>query len=118
MAGLPKLGVRFFRTDAGNEPVREWLKSLSADDRKVIGDDIRTVQHGWPVGMPLSRPLGGRLHEVRSKLGNNRIARVIFVVLQDEAILLHGFIKKSRKTPKSDLDMAQERLKRLLAPEQ
>lgn len=56
MAEQPKLPVRFFRTDAGNEPVREWLKSLSSDDRKVIGDDIRTVQFGWPVGMPLNRP--------------------------------------------------------------
>lgn len=117
MAGLPKLGARFFRTDAGHEPVREWLKSLSADDRKVIGDDMRTVQYGWPVGMPLSSPLGGRLHEVRSKLRNNRIARVIFVVQQDDAVLLHGFIKKSRKTPKSDLELARERLKRLLASE-
>lgn len=117
MAGLPKLSVRFFRTDVGNEPVREWLKSLSADDRKAIGDDVRTVQYGWPVGMPLSRPLGGRLHEVRSSTGDKRISRVIFVVMQDEAVLLHGFIKKSRKTPKSDLDLARERLKRLLASE-
>lgn len=117
MAGLPKLGACFFRTDAGNEPVREWLKSLSADDRKVIGDDLCTVQYGWPVGMPLSRPLGGRLHEIRSNLGNNRMARVIFAVLQNDAILLHGFIKKSRKTPKLDLDLARERLKRLLASE-
>lgn len=111
-----KLGVRFFRTDAGNEPVREWLKSLLADDRKVIGDDIRTVQYAWPVGIPLTRPLGGRLHEARSNLSGNRIARVIFFVIKDEAVLLHGFIKKSRKTPKADLDLARERLKRLLAP--
>ena len=78
MARLPKLTVRFFRSDAGNEPVREWLKALSASDRKVIGDDIRTLQFGWPVGMPLTRPLGHGLHEVRSNLEGNRIARVIF----------------------------------------
>lgn len=114
MAGLPKFGARFFRTSAGNEPVREWLKALAADDRKVIGDDIRTVQFGWPVGMPLTRNLGGRLHEVRSNLGGNRIARMIFVVMDDEAILLHGFIKKSQKIPKADLQLARERLKRVL----
>jgi phage-related protein len=114
MAGLPKLGARFFRSDAGNEPVREWLKSLAPADRKLIGDDIRTVQFGWPVGMPLTRSLGGKLHEVRTPLGGNRIARVIFVVLNAEAVLLHGFIKKSQKTTKSDLALARERLKRLL----
>lgn len=113
MAEQPKLPVRFFCTDAGNEPVREWLKSLSSDDRKVIGDDIRTVQFGWPVGMPLNRPLGGGLHEVRSNLGGNRIARVIFVVKDGTAVLLHGFIKKSKATPKPDLKLARDRLKKL-----
>ncbi|MGH8402012.1 MAG: type II toxin-antitoxin system RelE/ParE family toxin [Gammaproteobacteria bacterium] len=115
MAGLPKLGARFFHTSAGNEPVREWLKALAPEDRKVIGDDMRTVQYGWPVGMPLTRSLGGRLHEVRSNLSRNRIARTVFVVMNDEAILLHGFIKKTQKVSKADLELARERLKRLLA---
>ena len=115
MARLPKLRVRFFRSDAGNEPVREWLKALSANDRKVIGDDIRTLQFGWPVGMPLTRSLGHGLHEVRSNLEGNRIARVIFVVERDAAVLLHGFIKKSQKMSKTDIDLARDRLKRLRA---
>jgi len=113
MAKPPRLLVRFFRSETGNEPVREWLKSLSAADRKVIGDDIRTVQFGWPVGMPLNRPLGGGLHEVRSTLEGNRIARVIFVVKDGAGVLLHGFIKKSRATPKQDLQLARSRSKRL-----
>jgi phage-related protein len=111
----PKLTARFFRSDAGNEPVREWLKALPSDDRKTIGEDILTVQYGWPIGMPLTRALGGGLHEVRSDLGGNRIARVIFVVEGEAAILLHGFIKKTQKTSKQDLDLARERLRRLRA---
>lgn len=111
--GTTQTPCAVFCTDAGNEPVREWLKSLSPDDRKVIGDDIRTVQFGWPVGMPLNRPLGGGLHEVRSNLGGNRIARVIFVVKDGTAVLLHGFIKKSKATPKPDLKLARDRLKKL-----
>ncbi|HET7923185.1 MAG TPA: type II toxin-antitoxin system RelE/ParE family toxin [Gammaproteobacteria bacterium] len=113
MAKAPKLPVRFYRTEAGNEPVREWLKSLSQDDRKIIGDDIRTLQFGWPIGMLLNRSLGGGLNEVRCTLGSNRIARVMFAVKDGSAVLLHGFIKKSRTTPKSDLELARDRLKRL-----
>jgi phage-related protein len=109
----PKLQVRFFRTDAGNEPVREWLKDLPADDRKILGDDLLTMQYGWPIGMPLTRALGHGLHEVRSTLTGNRIARVIFVVQTDNAILLHGFVKKTQTTSKPDLELARERSKRL-----
>lgn len=115
MRAPPKLIARFFRTDAGNEPVREWLKALPPEERKTIGEDILTVQYGWPIGMPLTRALGGSLHEVRSDLGGKRIARVIFVVEGDMAILLHGFIKKTQKTPKQDLELARQRLKRLRA---
>jgi phage-related protein len=90
MPTRPKLEVRFFRTDAGSEPVREWLKALPRDERKVIGDDISTVQFGWPIGMPLTKALGGGLHEVRSDLSGKRIARVIFVVEGEKAILLQA----------------------------
>lgn len=115
MRAPPKLTARFFRTDAGNEPVREWLKALPSEERKTIGEDILTVQYGWPIGMPLTRALGGGLHEVRSDLGGKRIARVIFVVEGDAAVLLHSFIKKTQKTPKQDLDLARQRLRRLRA---
>ena len=111
--GLAKAGKRvpaiFFRTATGREPVRDWLKALPyPDDRKRIGEDIKTVEFGWPIGMPVCRPLGQGLFEVRSSLTHNRIARVLFYV--DRAgrmVLLHGFIKKSQKTPEADLALAR-----------
>jgi phage-related protein len=105
---LPKLVVKFFRTTEGREPVRDWLRSLPMLERKTIGDDIRTVQFGWPLGMPLVRKLEAGLWEVRIKL-TNRIARVLFTIVDDDAVLLHGFIKKSQKIPQTDLDMARHR---------
>ena len=108
----PKLCALFFKTSTGKEPVREWLKSLSIEDRKAIGTDVADVQYAWPIGMPLVRKLAKDLWEVRSDL-NNGIARVIFTVNDDTMILLHGFIKKSQKTPTPDLDLAKDRLKSL-----
>lgn len=108
----PVLDVHFFRTDGGAEPVREWLKGLSPIDRKTIGEDIKTVQFGWPLGMPLVDHLDGGIWEVRVKL-DNRIARVLFVLERQIMVLLHGFIKKQQATPKGDLDLAKERLKQL-----
>lgn len=105
----PILEVRFFRTTAGNEPVREWLKSLTREDRKSIGEDIKTAQFGWPLGMPLIRKLEKGLWEVRTTLDDG-IARVIFTVVGNRMILLHGFVKKSQKTPKNDLETARKRL--------
>lgn len=108
----PKLAVKFFRTVEGREPVREWLKALSAEQRKAIGDDIRTVQFGWPIGMPLVRKMEAGLWEVRIDLPS-AIARVLFTVFEGEAILLHGFIKKSQKTALPDLKTARQRKKLL-----
>lgn len=97
----------FYRTEAGGEPVREWLKELPREDRRLVGEDIRTVEVGWPVGMPTCRLLGGGVHEVRTALSSNRIARVLFYVdKKQRMVLLHGFIKKTRATPDSDLDLA------------
>lgn len=98
----------FFRTGAGNEPVREWLRGLPLSDKKIIGADILAVQWKWPVGKPLVDSLGGGLWEVRSSLGD-RIARVFFIVVDEEIILLHGLIKKSRTAPKQELDLARKR---------
>lgn len=106
------LQVRFFKTLQGHEPVREWLRELPAAERRAIGEDIRTVQLGWPLGMPLVRKLVPGLWEVRVKL-KDRIARVLFTVEEGDAVLLHGFIKKSQKTPATELATALER-KRLL----
>jgi hypothetical protein len=62
----PILAVLFFRTEAGNEPVREWLRGLVREDRKTVGEDIKTAQFGWPLGMPLIRKLATGLWEVRT----------------------------------------------------
>jgi phage-related protein len=99
----------FFRTVGGGEPVRDWLKSLpSAQDRKRIGEDIKTVEFGWPVGMPVCRPVGDGVYEVRSSLAQNRIARVLFYIdKKGRMVLLHGFIKKTQKSPDKDLDLAK-----------
>ncbi len=109
---VPILEVRFFKTDADSEPVREWLKSLSASEKKTIGEDIKTVQFGWPLGMPLVDHVDGDIWEVRIRL-DTKIARVLFVMEGAVMVLLHGFIKKQQKTPKPDLDLAKERLKQL-----
>ncbi len=108
----PILSVAFFRTASGNEPVGEWLKSLPREERRIIGEDIKTVQFGWPLGMPLVRKLDKGLWEVRSRLPN-RIARVIFTSGEGRMVLLHGFIKKSQKTPQEDLELAKTRLRLL-----
>ena len=108
----PILDVRFFATGTGNEPVREWLKSLPASERRAVGADIKTVQFGWPLGMPLVRKLAKDLWEVRTHLAD-RIARVLFTVIGHAMVLLHGFIKKSQATPSDELDVTRQRLKQL-----
>jgi phage-related protein len=109
-----KLAVRFFRTSLGAEPVREWLHELPPADAKKIGQEIPLVQFGWPVGMPLVRKLEQGLWEVRVRL-LGRIARVVFTVVDEEAVLLHGFIKKDRKMPLSDLALCRKRLNQIQA---
>ena len=106
------LEVYFYTTNSGNEPVREWLKSLPKEDMKKIGYDIKTVQYGYPIGMPLTRVLHGTggLEEVRCNISNG-IARVIFFVEDNTMILLHAFIKKTQETPKKELDVAIKRYK-------
>jgi phage-related protein len=105
----PVLRVVFYRTEAGNEPVREWLKSLKREDRKAIGEDVKTAQYGWPLGMPLIRKLEPGLWEVRSHIAQG-IARILFTVDEGMMVLLHSFIKKSQKTPPEDLRTARQRL--------
>ena len=108
----PILSVSFFKTETGREPVREWLKALPREHRRIIGEDIKTVQFGWPLGMPLVRKLDRDLWEVRIRLPAG-ITRVMFTVGEGRMILLHGFIKKSQKTPDDDLALAKTR-RRLL----
>ncbi len=108
---LKVLKAKFYCSDNGNEAVREWLLNLDRADRRMIGTDIKDVEYSYPIGMPLCRSVGDGLLEVRSNISNDRIARVLFYIAGDEMILLHGFIKKSRKTPKPDKDLALKRMK-------
>lgn len=109
------LEVYFYATTSGNEPVREWLKDLPREDKKIIGEDIKTVQYGYPIGMPLTRILHGTegLEEIRCKISDGKIARIVFYVENNVMILLHAFIKKTQKTPQKDLDLAIKRYKDL-----
>src|SRR4051812_46259201 len=107
-SGLKRVPAFFFQTENGNEPVRNWLKSMAPEDRRAIGNDIRTVEYGWPIGMPTCRSLGEGLHEVRTDLEGNRIARVLFYIdARQRMVLLHGFVKKTQATPESDLRLAK-----------
>ena len=108
----PILDVAFFRTEAGNEPVREWLQGLAREDRRTVGEDIKTAKFGWPIGMPLIRKLASDLWEVRSRI-SNVISRVMFTVDGQTMVLLHGFQKKSQRTPPADLMTAKRRLAQL-----
>jgi len=109
-----RLQAIFYRTEAGGEPVREWLKGMPArEDRKRIGEDIKTVEFGWPIGMPVCRSLSGGIYEVRTNLTQNRIARVLFYLDKNgRMVLLHGFIKKTQKTPDEDLELARKNKKK------
>lgn len=107
------LRARFFQQEGGSEPVRNWLLGLSPEDRKAVGNDIRTAEFGWPIGMPLCRPMRKGLWEVRTNISDGRIARVLFCTADGEMVLLHGFIKKTQTTPKADLDLARKRMKGL-----
>ena len=113
MAELKKLPAAFYATAGGNEPVRTWLKELTTEDRRRVGEDIATAEFGWPVGMPLCRSLGKGLFEIRSDISDKRIARVIFAVVEGRMVLLHGFVKKSQKAPKTDLELARRRQKEI-----
>ena len=103
----------FFRTAGGSEPVREWLKGLQQEDRKEVGLDLMRAQWRWPVGIPLCKPLGQGLWEIRTNLSSNRISRVFFGMDDGSLVTLHAFIKKTQKTPDSELAIARKRLKEL-----
>ena len=110
---VKRLPAVFYALPSGQEPVRAWLKELEPEDRKVIGEDIKDVEFSWPIGMPLCRALGKGLWEVRSDLPRGRIARVLFCTHEGCMVLLHGFIKKTRKTPAADMDLALKRKKEI-----
>ncbi len=102
----------FFRLDSGREPARDWLKGLSRENLRSIGEDIKTLQYGWPVGMPLARKMADDLWELRSNISSG-IARTFFTVYDRKIVLLHGFVKKTRKTPAKESAVAKRRLTKL-----
>lgn len=108
---MKRLPAAFYQLASGREPVREWLKALGRNDRKIVGEDIKDVEFSWPIGMPLCRPLGRGLWEVRSELTQGRIARVLFCLHDGRMVLLHAFIKKTQKTPAADIELATKRRK-------
>lgn len=110
---MKRVAAAFFELPSGRQPVRDWLKGLDVEDRKVIGEDIKDVEFSWPIGMPLCRSLGRGLWEVRSELPRGRIARVLFCLHDGRMVLLHGFVKKSQKTPAAEMDLAMDRMRDL-----
>jgi phage-related protein len=110
---VKRLPAAFYALPSGREPVREWLRSLDREDRKIIGEDIKEVEFSWPLGMPLCRPLGGGLWEVRCDLARGRTARVFFCAGQGRMVLLHAFIKKTQRTPDADRALALKRMKEI-----
>jgi phage-related protein len=108
-----KIELVFFRNDSGAEPVRDWLRGLDETERQAIGKDLLRAQWRWPVGMPLCRPMGKGLWEVRTDLPGKRTSRVLICFYQNRLVALHGFIKKTRATPGDDLTLARSRQKEL-----
>src|ERR1700723_2092438 len=108
---LTEIPAVFYRTSGGTEPALDWLRGLPPEDRRAIGADLATGQFGWPIGMPLCRPLGNGLGEVRSTLPSRRIARLLFFAHEGRLGVVHGFLKKTQKTPVEDLDLARRRTK-------
>jgi len=108
-----KIPLIFYRNSAGSEPVRAWLKGLDVTERQAIGKDLLRAQWRWPVGMPLCRPLGNGLWEVRTNLPTKRTARVLLSLYREHLVALHGFIKKTRATPNEDLATARKRQREL-----
>lgn len=111
MARIRPMPLAMWASLSGNQPARDWFRSLPYQDRKKLGHDLRKLQYGWPVGMPLVRPLGGRLWELITNLPPSRESRVIFSTDGETLLVLHGFIKKAAQTPKHELDLARKRLK-------
>jgi len=114
MAGpLKPIPAAFWQSLSGREPVREWLRDLNPRDRQTIGDDLRRVQFGWPIGMPLVRKLADHLWELRTSLPGKRESRLLFTASDTHIVILHGFMKKSQKTPVHELDVALRRLREI-----
>jgi phage-related protein len=98
-----RIRARFYELASGRKPVRLWLMDLTSDDRRNVSYDIQTVEFGWPIVMPVCRPPGGGLYEVRTHLTDGRIGRVLFCIIENEMMQQYDFVKKAQKTPPTDL---------------
>jgi len=105
--------VLFYQTATGKQVILDFIRSFDAKDRKIIGENLRTVQFGFPMGLPLCRALSGGLWEVRCSLSSKRELRLIFFQSRTAKalVIVHGFIKKTQTTPIGDLTLAQKRMK-------
>lgn len=109
---MKRVTAVFHKTPTDKSPILEWLRNLPKEDKKKIGEDLMVAEFGWPLGMPVCRALTGTpLHEIRTSLGQGRMARVLFTVQGQRMCVLHGFIKKTQKTPRQDIELALQRLK-------
>lgn len=110
--GLSKLSVYFYSTPAGNRPVYEWLKTQTKADRAILGKDIAKVEIGGPaIGRPTVDGLGGGLYEIRSTLSDGKVeARILFMVAGNVLVLLHAFIKTTRRIPRHEIAIAMARM--------
>ncbi len=120
MAGpLKRLPASFYRTAGGNSPVLEWVRNFGSADRRAIGEAIAVAEFGWPVGMPVCRRLEGEtgLWEIRVNISQRRIARLIFGIVEGRMVIVHGFVKKTRKTPDRDKQLARRRMKEVWSHE-
>lgn len=106
-----KINLYFYKTESGNEPVREWLKDLPETERRLIGLDLQRVQYRWPIGMPLCRNMQNGLWEIRTNLPDKKISRVFICFYDGELWALHAIIKKTQKTPVEDLKLSLKRKK-------
>ena len=104
---MKRVPAMFYRTEGGNEPVRSLLLDLDKDDRRKVGEDIKLVEFGWPIGMPTCRPMGNGIHEIRTDISEGRTVRIFFYIdAKQRMVLLSGLIKKTRKTPGVEMELA------------
>ena len=111
---MKRITLAFYESLTGKLPVRDWLLQLSEEDRKLVGIDLATVEYGWPIGMPICKSLGSGLWEVRTDLSDKKIVMLLFCTHNNRLWSLHGFVKKSQKTPKADMDRARKRMKEIV----
>lgn len=117
-----KIHAVFYKTDSGNEPVKDELLELGRPTKTMIGEDIKFVEYNWKVDRPyvdqLKKGNGSTektIYEVRSKVEDGNVKkeyRTLFFVFNDLMVLVHIFVKKSQKTPKTEIDVAWDRMKK------